>query len=426
VQPNQPPSFDGKQRGCVWHRLLLDGCIPPETSVEVWTRANDSLDLLERMPFMQEPPLYRRGGGAEIPFYTPFPDAGTWELLFQAATGRYIQIKLVLRGNLIATPQIQTLRIYYPRFSYPQRYLPMAYQEDRESAAFLERLLANPEGLYSEIEGKITLVGSLFDPRIAPAEALDWLAGWWGLVLDPLWAGLQQRRQKSGQPTVDRRRLFIRFARKLYDRRGTVDGMQFALHLLLDPCLEQSFQALKAAATRNNPAIRAELQRLGLPYPTPVMSEAQLEDLLYNFVLAPSRASKVRIVERFLTRNGRALVAGDPTPQGVGVALAADAHSFSVLIPDQLAAEEAAMVTRIITMEKPAHTRFDVRRYFDYFRVGEARLGIDTTLGEDSRFVAIVLGDNYLSSGYLAAAPPMDSSDRVIADRDRLGRLPAL
>jgi hypothetical protein len=156
------------------------------------------------------------------------------------------------------------------------------------------------------------------------------------------------------------------------------------------------------------------------------MSDAQLEDLLYDFVLSPRRASKVRIVERFLTRGGRALAAGDPTPQGVGAALAADAHSFSVLVPDQLAPEEAAMVARIINLEKPAHTRFDVRRYFDYFRVGEARLGIDTTLGEDGRFVAIVLGDSYLSSGYLAAAPPMDAADRLIANRDRLGRMPAL
>ena len=237
------PVLDGKERGCVWDRFLLDACLPSETSVRVATRAADQRELLLAQPFEPEPDLYRRGLGAELPYYEPFADrtprphaAGTWELLFQRARGQFLQIRLEIGGNGRASPGLRALRAYYPRFSYPcSRYLPGVYQDDPDSASFLERLLANPQGFYTDIEGKIAEVGMLLDPRSAPPEALDWLAGWLGLVLDPLWADIQRRRTESmptgtmpgravcpgnanpPQPSPDRRRLFIRFALRLYE-----------------------------------------------------------------------------------------------------------------------------------------------------------------------------------------------------------------
>jgi len=445
--PTLPPHFDGHERACVWHRLFVDACIPAETAVEVSTRAADSLEELESVPFRAEPALYLRTGGAEMPYYQPFADGGdlnrgrgTWELLFQAACGRFLQVRLGLRGNGRATPQLRAARIYYPRFSYARRFLPGVYQDDAESAAFTERLLANHEGFYSELEGKISMVGSLFDARIAPPESLDWLAGWWGLVLDPLWAQLGELRQRASgkrsapdrrQPAPgkrsapDRRRLFIRFARTLFERRGTAAGIRFALHLLLDPCLEETLTVFQAATTQTRLGLRDELASLGLPYPTPTMSDDALEDLLYAYVLAPNRPAKIRIVERFQTRGGRALALGDPGSQGDERDDAA-AHRFAVLVPERLSPAEAAMVERVVELEKPAHTLFEVRRYFDYFRAGEARLGLDTVLGDEGRFVAMVLDRNELAAGYLAPAPPMDAPNRVIVGRDQISRLPPL
>lgn len=431
------PVLDGRERDCVWHRLFVDACIPPATGVEVWTRAGNDEQLLESEPFLPEPDLYLRQAGAELPYYDPYPegepeDAGTWELLFQAARGRYMQIKLVLSGNGRATPRLHALRAYYPRTSYPRRFLPTVYLQDAESAWFLERLLANPEGLYTELEGKIVHVSALFDARSAPPETLDWLAHWIGVVLDPLWGQIQERRRANGTAPRDvhggdRRRLFIRFAMRLYSQRGTADGIRFALHLLLHPCLEALLERFKRAAVTTDEVLRSELDRLGLPYPTPAMSEERLEDLLQDYLLHPRRPSDVRIVERFLAREGRAVVAGDPTR-----ALAATgketvetgAHRFSVLIPEGLSAEEKAMVERVVELEKPAHTEFDVRRYWDYFRVGEVRLGLDTVLGPAGRFIPMILGRDYLAEGYLYPAYPMDVPERWIANRDVLSRPP--
>jgi|HigsolmetaAR201D_1030396.scaffolds.fasta_scaffold01536_4 hypothetical protein len=444
--PSEPAALDGKTNGCQWHRLFIDGCLPPDTNVEVQTRAADSRDQLELVPFRTEPPLYLRANGSEIPYYRAFSQGddhsrgrGTWEVLFQAAQGRFIQVRLTLRGNGRATPQLNAVRAYYPRFSYVKRYLPAIYNDEPTSADFTERWLANHEGTLSEIEGKIALVGTLFDPRTAPPDTLDWLAGWWGLLLDPLWGQIQQRRaeakagrgccgpsQRAEKQAPDRRRLFIRFARRLYERRGTPDGIRFALMLLLDPCLEAFLERLKAAALKPDPALRAELARNNLPYPTPSSSELELEDLLYAYLLLPSRPSKIRIVERYQTRGGRALVVGDSSNDAESVSDQELAGRFTVLVPEGLEAAEAAMVRRVVDLERPAHTAFTVRRYFDFFRVGEARLGLESALGAESRFAMLMLNRDYLAGAYLPPAAPQDARDRVILDRDWVGALPVL
>jgi hypothetical protein len=440
------PLLDAHQRECTWHRLLLDACIPSETSIRVETRAEDDPNLLEELAFQPEPGLYLRQGGAEIPYYQPFPgepeeQRGTWELLFQRAKGRFLQIRLTLSGNGRATPRIQALRAWYPRFSYVNDYLPASYREDPDSAWFMERLLANFEGFYSQIEDKIVQVTQLIDPRSTPLEALDWLGRWLGLVLDPLWASVQERRIKSREayPGIiepvpyerqpDRRRLMIRFAMLLYARRGTPDGLRFALMLLLDPCLETLLGRLKDAARLSDPSLRAELSQLGLPCPNPTTSDADLEEILFQFVLKSPRARRVRMVERWQARQGKARLAGDPTAtegplmqtDDLQAEIRSAAHRFSVLVPEGLSWPEADMVERIILLEKPAHTAFDVRRFWDYFRVGEARLGIDTVLGEEGRFLPIILGRDYLSEGYLESAYPMNVIGRMVSDRDALG-----
>lgn len=450
-------TLDGRERGCVWHRLFLDACIPAESRVEVWSRASDDEKLLEQVEWSPEPGPYLRAAGTELPYFDAFPqyapqelpeNTGTWELLFQQARGRFMQLRLVLSGNGRSSPHLHSVRAYYPRFSYPRNYLPNVYLEDAGSAHFLERMLANEEGFYTEIEGRIHDVSALFDARSAPPETLDWLAGWVGIVLDPLWADIQRERQSQTQTETrallparrkpfDRRRLFIRFARRLYDRRGTSAGIHFALLLLLDPCLEVTLARMKRAAVRPEDkrvaGLLEELKRYGLPAPHPAMSEEEFEDLLYDYVLAPRRPSKVRIVERYRTRGGRRLQEGDAsiggdTGGGGGEQEAPDAfaHQFSVLVPEALTPEEEAMVRRIAELEKPAHTQFDVRRYWDFFRVGETRLGIDTVLGEESRFVEVIIGRSYLAEGYLHPAHPADVAERVVADRDRLGEMPSL
>lgn len=378
--------FDGGDPGCVWHRLFLDALIPPGTAIQVRARAADDPDALLVAAWLDQPTPYLRSGGAELPFFDPWADvnplpegAGTWELLFQKARGRYLQLEITLSGNRRATPGLRALRAWYPRFSYPEHYLPAIYREEPVSASFLDRALANFEGFYTDLEGKIEHIAELFDARTAPADALDWLACWFGVALDPLW-------------TEERRRFFIRHADQLFRLRGTLAGVQIALQLYLSDTVSER-----------------------------LFDRACWDD------------GRVRIVERFLVRGIGGLAYGDPTETGerplrpLTVAdVAANAHRFTVLVPANLSDDQQAMVDRIVRLEKPAHTAFDLKRYWDLFRVGEARLGLDTRLGDSHAFGPLEIGAGYLPEVYLQPPYPFDVDDRIVSDRDRLGDLPQL
>lgn len=261
------PVFDGREPDCVWHRLMLDAGIPPDTNVTVRSRSANDLFDLEVAPWQREPAPYLRSDGSELPFLPARPTApasgeGTWELLFQQSRGRFLQLELTLSGNERSTPRLRALRAYYPRFSYLTNYLPAVYREDTESASFLDRFLSNQEGMLTTLEDKIAAVQVLFDVRSAPRETLEWLAGWLGIVLDPAW----------DEP---RRRLLITHAMDFFQARGTVRGLKMALRLALDPCADESI------------------------FVQPESPSSHLE--------------RIRIVERFLTRRTPGVVFGDPT-----------------------------------------------------------------------------------------------------------------
>ena len=130
--------------------------------------------------WQREPDPYLRRDGSEFPLSRP-PRAerdGTWELLFQRARGRYLQVELTLSGNERATPRVRALRAYYPRFSYLEQYLPGRVSRGRDSASFLDRFLANIEGFYTTIEDRIAAVQALFDVAARPAtRSTGWPAG---------------------------------------------------------------------------------------------------------------------------------------------------------------------------------------------------------------------------------------------------------
>lgn len=529
------PPFDGREPDCVWHRLLLDACVPTEAGVSVSTRAANDLTELAGAAWLPEPSPYLRGDGSELPFARAEKAAGsrafaeetgpggesaqaaadkarkagrgTWELLFQRARGRYLQVRLELRGNQRTTPRLRALRAYYPRFSYLERYLPAVYREDAQSASFLDRFLANFEGLYTTLESKIAAVQMLFDVRSAPPEVLAWLASWFGVALDPAW-------------DEARRRLFIKHAMLFFQYRGTMRGLEMALSLVLDGCVDESVfaqesgprrgrlrgvrltekfrtrtvsQPLTAAATAQGPRLLTKADELTplartvaglrqrktaaalrqfsseehggafLPLGSATLkrspewrAEAQAQ---LGFVPVAGDADRGAWQDFLARRYGRVgalnaahqtswssfeavplpteLPAPGPALQDwydfetVVMSMRRAAHRFTVLLPvrrtdtaDTASQQQLrALTERIVNLEKPAHTIFDVKFYWAMFRVGEARLGSDTLLDLGSRAPELtppmVLGREHLAEAYLAPGHPQNVRDRFVVGRQQ-------
>ena len=87
-------------------------------------------------------------------------------------------------------------------------YLPALYQEDQLALAWLSGL----DDVLAPIFSSIDNFDAYLDPGLAPADFLDWLATWMGLVADETWP-------------VERRRAFVASASELYRMRGTSKGL---------------------------------------------------------------------------------------------------------------------------------------------------------------------------------------------------------
>ena len=472
--------LDGKEPQCVWHRLMLDGCFPEECTVRVWSRASEEERLLPFAEWDAEPQLMRRATGSEIPWANETRGAGneTWELLFQRAKGRYLELKIVLAGNGRSTPRIRALRAWYPRFSYVDHYLPAVYRENEASASFLDRYLANVESFFTTIEDRIASSQTLLDPRSAPDEVLDWLAAWFGIALDPAW----------DEP---RRRLFLRHAAEFFEWRGTIPGVLMALRLVFDECADESIFEIaprlqrsairiaerfrsrglppivlatlndsgglpqRASAERWQPSLGASdlhrrwaehtgeegarysirpparsgagyarwasfsIAELGfVPSAGPADAELWREELRRRY----STVAQVAEVWSATLTDWSDITLPTELPEDPEALLdwvhfeaitrpaRESAHRFVVFLPQGALGvrdreRRLDLARRVVALEKPAHTTFDVEFYWAFFRVGDARLGSDTFVDRGSRseelLAPFVLDRNYLGAGWL-------------------------
>ncbi len=403
------PVLDGGTPGCNWDRLLLDACIGADTRVEVWSRAADQCwspsmpgaepgqsadtpDAEPLAPWLRQPGLRLRTDGPELPWLRsearqpsiPGAGSGTWELLLQGQHGRWLQLRLRLAGNGGTSPRLRALRVWYPRFSYPQRFLPAVYREEPMHADFLERFLANMEQVNTQIEDRIVGVHALFDPASTPVEALDWLAAWFDLALDPAW---DERR----------RRLLVANAPAFFRWRGTAHGLRMALALAFEPCID--------------PAVFAEP----------------------DGDRSASPRTGVRIIEAYQARVLGALAAGDPdrpasgglpapidpgtrwTPNEGNAGLA-QRHAKAVTGRDATAAEQLAPFPLFPPPDPaaPAAEQAARRRVWEAFC--RAALGFVPATGAAERHRwQCRLAAHYASTAALAAALGLDSDQDAAA-----------
>ncbi|HEX7831707.1 MAG TPA: phage tail protein, partial [Thermoanaerobaculia bacterium] len=428
--------LDGKLPDCVWHRLFLDACIPPDCDVVVRTRcANDEKELAFA-PLVDEPRLIRRSTGSELPWVAGCqlsvvgssaessasgsggglpptanrqPPTATWELLFQSSKGRYLQLELTLLGTGRTTPRIRAMRAYYPRFSYLEKYLPAVYRENAASASFLDRFLALFEGFYTNIEDRIAAVQTLFDVRSAPPDALEWLASWLSVAYDPSWPD-------------KKRRLFLKHAVDFFAWRGTRPAILAALRLALEDCPRESLFDFEAKSPRSGVRI--------VERPANAQRSANVKQLwtrhlqrTHGSVAALNASNGTTFTSLDEIEVGRVKSEWDAFKTYV-MPVHERAHHFTVFIPLPPGTDGSAkldLARRVVQLEKPAHTTFNVDFYWTWFRLGEARLGADTVVDRGSRSPFLIapyaVNRTRIGNGYLSP-----DTTRIGPGRTILGR----
>ena len=135
--------------------------------------------------------------------------ATAWDSLVQSPPGRYLWLRLRLAGGS-GTPVVRTAKVSTPRAS-SLRFLPAVYGEDPQARDFIARFLSIFDTVRDSISERIDGIAAYFDPCAVPADALQWLASWLGLALDP-------------RLPLERRRVLVRCAYELFRRRGRRRG----------------------------------------------------------------------------------------------------------------------------------------------------------------------------------------------------------
>ncbi|XXY52626.1 phage tail protein [Sorangium sp. So ce269] len=357
-------ALDSERYGCVWHRVFVEACLPPGTSLEIHARTADDLPSSPRAarapaegPAVPADParfplgsltaddvegwapvgaLDRRAAWADVPF-APAAPAGveTLEGLVKQPPGRYLWLRLTLRGKKRRSPAIAGIRATYPRPSILD-HLPAFWRNDPAAAQAMDETLALFEGFLTEMDLRIEALPRLLDPRSCPDEALDWLAGFLALALDP----------RLGEGP---RRDLLREGARLFRQRGTVPGLSRLLAIVT------------GARVDIVEAFRLRRRSMG------VLGEGA--GAVVGAVLGP----------------GLSL---DGDPEGAS----ATAHRFTVVVFRPKDDTLASIVETAIERNKPAHTVHDVCFLEAGLRVGiTSFVGFGTRLGDPARFEPFVV-----------------------------------
>lgn len=420
--------MSGPDPDTVWHRAYADADIPPGTAVALWARAGGTPAILaddppataDRLlaallaadetgaavcgavpdeadpslapaiaglnarlaaaPFHRQPPFARCAARSELPFHQGFGTGALHDVLLQRSQGQNrrlqggtIDVALILGGDGRHSPAIAACRVYAPRFSYQEQYLPKLFRQTASSAEadttpralapdFRERLLAALEGMLTPLEGTVAAADWLLDPQAAPVAALPWLASFLGGTLDPSWPEGRSRRSIAAAGAVLR-------------ARGTYGGVCLALDVATDGGVQrgevvvvENYRLRRTMATilgipmddRDNPlTLDARVSGNSIVGDTLILADDVAREFLALFAPGVARTDEAAAVRRFF----------DHFANRVTVLLHGAARRFETLAGN------------IMRREMPAHIGWDVFGTERSFVLGLGPLlGVDTFL----------------------------------------------
>jgi len=378
-----------------WGRLFLDACLPPSTAVQARFITTDVDEVPDPVPATRPargvgavphaertPPLpsatvlesvvdaggdpgalFRRPTGREQP-WQQIPaddDFETYEAPVTAGPGRYLWIVLYLTGTVQVTPRVRALRVERPGHRLLD-ILPRSWSREDSDVDFLHRYLGPVDGMLHDLDWRAAQRAILLDPRSTPQEALPWLAGFAGLVLDRRW------------PETARRTL-VAEAYRLFARRGTRAALIRLIEIYLGraPTVVEQWQlrGLGGAVLGTTPG--------GLAAPV-VGGGAAATGTLGRFTVGGAQPGSDSYSE--------------------------SAHRFTVLIPGKLTTEQRGVVGTLVDLHRPAHTVCDICEIGSGMRVGQRlRVALTSFVGPEPEWAPAVVGQVQVGGDGVVGTP---------------------
>ena len=413
--------LDSGRPDTIWHRVYLDACIPSGCALGVDAAAFALPDEADSAPAIPQPTPVWNPLPSELPFGQSLAayraaTGGLFEVLLQRPdgpvrrlAGRYLRLTLHLRGDGRQTPAVYALRIYAPRFSYQEAYLPELFRQELDADAarggpangadVRERMLAAFEGMWTPLEGRIAAGEQLINPDAAPSGQLTWLAEALGTALPSHWPDARQRR-------------LIREATLVQPWKGTLCGVDLALDIATDGgivrgevAVLENFRLRRTMATilgidmddRQHPlTLGTGMSGNSIVGDSLILSEADARSFLALFAADPAHRSEAEQVEAFFERY---------------------AHQVSVLLHGA-GAKARMTVESVLAAQMPAHLQWRIIETEHPFVLGiSPLLALDTFLEATPAFQRVTLDDTRLSrEGVLqnpAAFSPRDINVRA-------------
>jgi len=214
-------ALDSELYRCLWHRVILRGEIPAGARLQVSTFTAEAVLTDQQVLNLTDDQWETNQTADEM-------ELGAWDCLVRNGGGRFLWLKLEFQGNGKVTPRLDSIEIEFPRISL-RRYLPAVFGEEPVSADFTDRFLSLFDTTLRSVEINLDKQAKFYDPLSTPAERdprtnidfLSWLGSWIGVTLDRNWSEAKKRR-------------FLKEAGRLFDLRGTREGLWRELLLLLE------------------------------------------------------------------------------------------------------------------------------------------------------------------------------------------------
>ncbi len=360
-------ALDSKTYRCVWDRVSMRGAVPAGSALRVDTFTAEAEKKPDEVASLPE----SRWSTGQIHTSTA---AKEWDCMIQSPPGRYLWLRLTLTGDGSVSPEIEKVKIYYPRSS-SIKYLPGVYRADPAAGDFLDRFLSIFDTLRGKTNGTITDIARYFDPCATPAnrpgsganDFLAWLAAWLGMTL------------KNGWPIEKRRRL-LKNAHRLYARRGTPEGLRLYIQLYagVEPRILEMF--------RLRQWLSVDHSTLGN----------------HSTVAGESPMNRLQIGTHSTIGGFQLIDYGDPKLDLFNKY----AYQFLVVVPRWPGAgpEDQQSLEQIIEMAKPAHTVATFRWAEPRLRIGlQALVGVDTVIGKYP--VGVIEGQGKLGYDTVLGSP---------------------